>query len=89
MPEGLEQCRCDTNRFTFPQFQDYIKFLAAVIIQNHFKWLIEEHCLRNGTIAYRFVFLDKQALQTLVPEIRIGGSFYLKAKQNKTKQCHS
>ena len=57
MPEGLEQSRCDTNRLTFPQCQDYFKFLAVVIIDNHLK--TEEHFLRKGTIAYRLAFLDK------------------------------
>ena len=50
---------------------------------------IEELFLRNGTIAYRLAFLDKKALQILVPKIRICGSFYLKAKQNKTKHFKS
>ena len=57
MPEGLEQCRCDTNRLTFPQCQDYFQFVPVVIIDNDLK--IEEHFLRNGTIAYRLAFLDK------------------------------
>ena len=50
----------------------------------------KEHVLKNSTIGNRLSLL-KQTLELLVPKIRTGGSFYLRAIrfQNSKKKLHS
>ena len=54
------------------------------MIDNHLRWLRYQNWRALFEEWYRLAFLDKKALQILVPKIRICGSFYLKTKQNET-----